>query len=296
MIRQMAADTEAGQPAAAIRRGIRVAGLGQRGLAAQGQLPAALPVRPLAPQPRVVPAVPGAAPGQPGTEPGGGQAGGGPRTHRRSCSTRSRPPRTRSWPSPPRRGTGSSRRCRAERRPAGPPGRTRRSTSPARCALDPLAGLVEPMTCRSGGAATARPRRATPARRRGPRSRAAHAVVTDQLTAALDADLRAEQSTNSRSCCGWTAGGGPGGLRVGELMSMIRLTQPSLSRAVARLEGTGWLRRSGAPGDGRGVLVSLTEAGRRGLARGSRRAHPGRSASLLLDRLTPASRSCSPGR
>jgi DNA-binding MarR family transcriptional regulator len=113
---------------------------------------------------------------------------------------------------------------------------------------------------------------------------AAHALVTEQLTAALDQAcglsihefevlLRVEHAAD-------------GSLRVGALSTMIRLTQPSLSRAVTRLERQGWLRRSGAPGDGRGVLVSLTEAGRDTLARGAA-AHAGTIRGLLLDRLTP---------
>jgi DNA-binding MarR family transcriptional regulator len=113
---------------------------------------------------------------------------------------------------------------------------------------------------------------------------AAHAMVTDELTAALE------------SACGLSSHefdvllrvqyAADGGLRLGALGKMIRLSQPSLSRAVARLESQGWLRRSGAPGDGRGVLVSITEAGRRVLARGVT-AHAGTIRNLLLDRLTP---------
>ena len=113
---------------------------------------------------------------------------------------------------------------------------------------------------------------------------AAHALVTDQLTAALETAcgltmhefevlLRVQHSAD-------------GGLRLGALGKMIRLSQPSLSRAVARLESQGWLRRSGAPGDGRGVLVSITEAGQDVLGRGAA-AHAGAIRSLLLDRLTP---------
>ena len=77
-----------------------------------------------------------------------------------------------------------------------------------------------------------------------------------------------------------------GGLRLGALGQMIRLTQPSLSRAVARLERQGWLRRCGAPGDGRGVLVRITDEGRRILARGEA-VHAETIRTLLLDRLTP---------
>jgi DNA-binding MarR family transcriptional regulator len=113
---------------------------------------------------------------------------------------------------------------------------------------------------------------------------AVHALVTDELAAAL------------ASTCGLSIHefevllrvehGADGGLRLGALSKMIRLSQPSLSRTVARLERQDWLRRSGAPGDGRGVLVSPTEAGRRVLARGAA-AHADTIRSLLLDRLTP---------
>src|SRR5580700_1172647 len=96
---------------------------------------------------------------------------------------------------------------------------------------------------------------------------AAHSLVTEQLSAALTRTcglsinefqilLRADRAPEA-------------GVRLGELSSAVRLTQPSLSRAVARLERHGWLRRAGAPGDGRGVLVSVTASGREVLARGS---------------------------
>ncbi len=114
---------------------------------------------------------------------------------------------------------------------------------------------------------------------------AAHAVVTEQLGAALTRTcglsinefqimLRVDRAADPR------------GVRLGELCSAVRLTQPSLSRAVARLERHGWLRRAGAPGDGRGVMVTLTAAGREVLARGSG-VHAQTISELLLDRLTP---------
>jgi DNA-binding MarR family transcriptional regulator len=74
-------------------------------------------------------------------------------------------------------------------------------------------------------------------------------------------------------------------VRLGELRSAVRLTQPSLSRAVARLERHGWLHRAGAPGDGRGVLVSVTASGRALLAQGAA-VHAQTISELLLDRLT----------
>jgi DNA-binding MarR family transcriptional regulator len=76
------------------------------------------------------------------------------------------------------------------------------------------------------------------------------------------------------------------GLRLGELNPAVRLTQPSLSRAVARLEHRGWLRRAGTPDDRRGVLAAITPAGREIL----RRAVPVHAQTIrgyLLDPLTP---------
>jgi DNA-binding MarR family transcriptional regulator len=112
---------------------------------------------------------------------------------------------------------------------------------------------------------------------------AAHTLVTEQLSAALTRTcglsinefeilLRVDRAPDP-------------GVRLGELRPAVRLTQPSLSRAVARLERHGWLRRAGAPGDGRGVIVTITAAGREVLGRGST-VHAQTIRELLLDRLT----------
>ncbi len=50
-------------------------------------------------------------------------------------------------------------------------------------------------------------------------------------------------------------------VRLRELAETSLLSQPSLSRMVERLEAKGWVRRSPAADDGRGVVVSLTPAG-----------------------------------
>lgn len=50
-------------------------------------------------------------------------------------------------------------------------------------------------------------------------------------------------------------------VRIGALLEAVPLSQPALSRLVARLEARGLLARSEAAGDGRAVAVSLTEAG-----------------------------------
>ncbi|MEA2513057.1 MAG: hypothetical protein QOJ59_2544 [Thermomicrobiales bacterium] len=50
-------------------------------------------------------------------------------------------------------------------------------------------------------------------------------------------------------------------VRVGALLESVLLTQPALSRLVARLEARGLLARSEATDDGRGIVVCLTETG-----------------------------------
>jgi DNA-binding MarR family transcriptional regulator len=79
----------------------------------------------------------------------------------------------------------------------------------------------------------------------------------------------------------------PPGLRLTELNAAIALTQPSLSRAVARLGHRGWLSRAGSPDDRRGVLVSITQAGREVLRRAVP-VHAHTIREVLLDPLTPA--------
>jgi DNA-binding MarR family transcriptional regulator len=51
-------------------------------------------------------------------------------------------------------------------------------------------------------------------------------------------------------------------LRLGELHRYVLLSQPALSRMVDRLEERGFIRRCADPADGRGVRLSLTDAGR----------------------------------
>ena len=111
----------------------------------------------------------------------------------------------------------------------------------------------------------------------------AHALVTEQLSAALT--TACGLSINEFQILLRVDRAPDPGVRLGELCSAVRLTQPSLSRAVARLERHGWLHRAGAPGDGRGVMVTITAAGREVLGRGSA-VHAQTISELLLDRLT----------
>lgn len=114
---------------------------------------------------------------------------------------------------------------------------------------------------------------------------AAHARVTGRLGSAL---IRAcGLSINEFELLLRLDRAAPPGLRLGELSSAVRLTQPSLSRAVTRLVQHGWLRRTGAPDDRRGVLVTITPDGREVLRRAAA-VHAEVIRELLLDRLGPA--------
>lgn len=75
-------------------------------------------------------------------------------------------------------------------------------------------------------------------------------------------------------------------LRLGELHRHVLLSQPALSRLVARLVARGLVDRATDPADGRGVLLSLTEAGRRAQRRVGRR-HARDVAAAMTRALTP---------
>jgi DNA-binding MarR family transcriptional regulator len=51
-------------------------------------------------------------------------------------------------------------------------------------------------------------------------------------------------------------------VRIGELHRHVLLSQPALSRMVDRLVERGFIERQADPADGRGVRLSLTDAGR----------------------------------
>jgi len=60
----------------------------------------------------------------------------------------------------------------------------------------------------------------------------------------------------------YTLSKGPGPLRLGDLNRHVLLSQPALSRLVDRLAERGLVERCADPADGRGVRLSLTDAGR----------------------------------
>src|SRR3954447_10294196 len=75
----------------------------------------------------------------------------------------------------------------------------------------------------------------------------------------------------------------PDGLRITELLDDVLLTQPGMSRLIARLEDRGLVERLDDPDDGRACRVRLTPAGahaqrRGGLPPGGARGEPNKPA------------------
>jgi len=94
----------------------------------------------------------------------------------------------------------------------------------------------------------------------------AHARVMTRLAADLDAaklislgsyDVLVQLSENG------------GKLRLKELVSRVVLSQPGLSRKVAKMETDGLVERLDDPADGRAVIVHITRLGRSALRRAS---------------------------
>jgi DNA-binding MarR family transcriptional regulator len=86
----------------------------------------------------------------------------------------------------------------------------------------------------------------------------AHAVVMKQFAAEdiwADVSMREYDVLYTLSKC-------PEPVRLTELNRHVLLSQPALSRLVERLAERGLVRRGPDPADGRGVRLSLTDAGR----------------------------------
>jgi DNA-binding MarR family transcriptional regulator len=116
---------------------------------------------------------------------------------------------------------------------------------------------------------------------------AAHAQVIGRLSAALQVFGLSINDFEMLLRLDAAAGLVPAGQRLGDLHAAVRLSQPALSRAVARLADRGWLTRSGNPSDGRAVLVTLTPAGRSVLA-AAIPVHAAVIRETMLDQLTSA--------
>jgi DNA-binding MarR family transcriptional regulator len=146
-----------------------------------------------------------------------------------------------------------------------------------------MAGLVTEMAAARPGQAAVEPAGEYSCARAWAALTSAHARITGQLSTVLDEAcglsindfeilLRLDQVPAP-------------GLRLGELSPAVRLTQPSLSRAVARLERRGFLRRAGTAADRRGVVIAATPAGRDVLRRAAG-VHAQIIREFLLDPLT----------
>jgi DNA-binding MarR family transcriptional regulator len=86
----------------------------------------------------------------------------------------------------------------------------------------------------------------------------AHAVLMKQFAAEdvwADVSMREYDVLYTLSKCS-------GPVRISELNRHVLLSQPALSRMVDRLADRGFLERQTDPADGRGVRLSLTDAGR----------------------------------
>jgi len=88
------------------------------------------------------------------------------------------------------------------------------------------------------------------------------------LMRALDSDLRAKTGSglNDFDVLG-TLGDAGGSMRIADLAERAFSSRSGMTRRVDRLEGEGLVVRAQADEDGRGVVVGLTDAGARRLAR-----------------------------
>lgn len=85
----------------------------------------------------------------------------------------------------------------------------------------------------------------------------AQATIAGELTARTDwADLLPREYGVL-----YALSAAPNGLRITDLGEDVLLTQPGMSRLVARLEARGLVRRDGDPDDARACRVRLTRAG-----------------------------------
>ncbi|WP_227982226.1 MarR family winged helix-turn-helix transcriptional regulator [Nocardia spumae] len=79
-----------------------------------------------------------------------------------------------------------------------------------------------------------------------------------------------------------------GPVRLTDLTETEQMTQPGITQLIARLERDGLVLRRRHPGDGRAVIVHLTEAGRR--VRQSRHDDRVRHLAPTVRQLSPAER------
>jgi DNA-binding MarR family transcriptional regulator len=115
--------------------------------------------------------------------------------------------------------------------------------------------------------------------------------LAGELAADLDRVVGLYRSLSQPSTLSLTAAGtlatlersGPHRLTV--LAAREGVTQPAMTQLITRLEDTGLVRREADPGDGRVVLVAITDEGRATLA--GRRARRAEKLSVILAELSP---------
>lgn len=90
----------------------------------------------------------------------------------------------------------------------------------------------------------------------------AYARIIGQLSTDLDAAEKVPLGTYDVLVQLSEAGGK---LRLRDLVHVVVLSQPGLSRKVERMELAGLIERRPDPSDGRGVIVALTRSGRAAL-------------------------------
>jgi DNA-binding MarR family transcriptional regulator len=145
--------------------------------------------------------------------------------------------------------------------------------------------VAVPVSQRTAGPATPQPGEEYACARVWAALTTAHALITEYLGAALQQTcglsinefellLRLDAEPDGQ------------GQRLGSLNGAVRITQPSVSRTVTRMETYGWLRRTSSPDDGRAVLITITAAGREKL-HAAVPVHAAAIREFLLDQLTP---------
>ncbi|PSR67078.1 MarR family transcriptional regulator [Nocardia sp. MDA0666] len=112
------------------------------------------------------------------------------------------------------------------------------------------------------------------------------AVIEDFNRVYIRIPVREKLSFTTLSVLDTLAQRGP--MRLTELTETEQMTQPGITQLVARLERDGLVLRRRDPGDGRAVLVHLTEAGRQ--IRQSRHDDRVRYLVPLIGDLNPAQR------
>ncbi len=108
-----------------------------------------------------------------------------------------------------------------------------------------------------------------------------------ELDVALDRDLQAVGvSLSEYELLSMLSEADEGRLRMSALAALIVQSRSRVTHTAARLERRGWVRRSPAPEDGRGVLLQLTDQGRAAVERFAR-VHVESVRRHLVDILTP---------